>query len=47
MRCHIVLVPKKNGKICICGDYKVTVNEVLDVDQYSLAKPHDLFATLA
>ena len=29
----IVAVPKKDGKIHICGDYKVTVNKILEVDQ--------------
>ena len=43
----IVVVPKKDGKIIICGDYMVTVNRVLEVDRYPLPKPEDVFATLS
>ena len=42
----IVAVPKKDGRLRICGDFKVTVNAVLDVDKYPLPKPDDLFAAL-
>ena len=40
-------VPKKDGTFRISGDYKVTVNPALEVDQYSLPKPEDIIATLA
>ncbi len=32
----IVTVPKKEGRIRICGDYKITINQALTVDQYPL-----------
>ena len=43
----IVAVPKKDGRFRLCGDYKVTINQALEIDQYPLPKPEDLFATLA
>ena len=43
----IVTVPKGNGSLRIFGDYKVTVNPHLNIDQYPLPKPDDLFAPLA
>ena len=42
----IVPVPKSNGQFRICGDYKSTVNDALEVDQYPLPKPDDLFTAL-
>jgi len=43
----IVVIPKHEGCIRVCGDYKVTVNPVLDIDQYPLPKLDDIFANLS
>jgi len=42
----ILTVPKPNSKFQFCGDYKVTVNEALEVNQYLLPKPDNLFTML-
>ena len=43
----IVSVPKPEGTIRICGDYKVTIDPQLEVDQYPLPKPDTIFSTLS
>ena len=43
----IVVAPKGDGQIRLCGDYKVTVNKSLKVDQHPLPRPDKLFAALS
>ena len=42
----VVPVVKQNGDIRICGDFKVSINSLLEVDQYPLSV-EDIPTTLA
>ena len=42
----IVCVPKPDNKIRVCGDYKVTVNTAIEVNQYPIPKAEDIFHAL-
>ena len=42
-----MIVPKKNGKVRVCGDYRIIVNPVMGIYQYPLPRAEDIFATLA
>ena len=47
MRTNFPIVVKADKSIRVCGDYKVTVNSVLEVDQHPLPNPEELFVTLS
>ena len=42
----IVPVLKDDGTVCICGDYRLTVNSALTTEVYPLPRIEDLFASL-
>ena len=43
----ITCVPKQDGGLWICGDYKLTIKRDLDVHQFPLPTPSNLFACLS
>ena len=43
----LVIVPKSNGKLRICGDFKVTINQCVETKTYPLPTTEDIFARLA
>ena len=43
----IVAAPKNDGNICICGDYKVAINPMLEVGLHLLPLPEELFPSLS
>ena len=43
----IVPVVKQDGSIRVCGDYKLTINEVAQADTCPLPMVQDIFASLA
>lgn len=42
----LVTPVKADGSLCICGDFKVTINSQLEVDKYPLPKIEEIFACL-
>ncbi len=42
----IVPVVKTDGSVRLCGDYKVTVNQIAKLDKYPIPRIDDLFSSL-
>ena len=42
----VVPVPKPDGSVRLCGDYRVTLNSQLNVDQHPLPTPKEIFSSL-
>ena len=43
----LVIVPKNNGRIRVCGDFKVIINQCVETKLYPLPTTEDIFARLA
>ena len=43
----IVVVPKKDGHLRLCGDYKVTINLHLKINSHPLPRAEEMFSKLA
>ena len=43
----LVIVPKSNGRLRVCGDFKVTINKCVETKTYPLPTAEDIFARLA
>ena len=43
----IVVVPKADKSVRICGDYKITINSAVEDEQYPLPTQQDLYAALS
>lgn len=43
----IVVVPKPNNEVRICGDFKVTINPCLRTDHYPLPNPEDILTKIS
>ena len=43
----LVCVRKRDGSVRLCGDYKLTINQCTEVDQYPLPRPEELIQKLA
>ncbi|KAF2905830.1 hypothetical protein ILUMI_00336, partial [Ignelater luminosus] len=43
----VVVVPKPNGSIRICANFKISINRFLSKEHYPLPNPKDIYASLA
>ncbi|XP_054752475.2 uncharacterized protein K02A2.6-like [Lytechinus pictus] len=42
----LVCIPKADGRVRLCGDYKVTVNQQIHCDQYAIPTTEQVFSNL-